>query len=212
VVLDFDGTITLRDIGHTICRHFVGDRARVPIAAWSRGELSLGEAQARIWPMVQASESEVMALVAEVGTFRPGVDELLGACRARDWPVTIASGGFDFYVRHLLGERLGGLAGLYCNRGWFTPGGMAVDFPHAELACGRCSVCKGRVIEQLASAGRPVVFVGDGLSDRCAAGRADLLFTVEGRELAAHCQAEGIAHVPFADLGRVAERLVAEFA
>src|SRR5262245_28879529 len=46
VVLDFDGTITLRDIGHSICARFVGDEVRAPIARWIKGELSLGEAQA----------------------------------------------------------------------------------------------------------------------------------------------------------------------
>jgi 2,3-diketo-5-methylthio-1-phosphopentane phosphatase len=213
LVLDFDGTLTLRDIGHAVCKHFLGDGGREPIAAWLRGELSLGEAQARIWPLVRAPEAEVLAFIAEVGTLRAGVDELLGTARGAGWPTVIASGGFDFYVRHLLGDRLRANPDLelVSNLGRFgAPGsGIAVQFPHVDPACRVCAVCKGVVLDRLRARhpDRTLIFVGDGLSDRCAVGRADRLFAVAGGELEAHCAASGSTCETFTDLGEVARAL-----
>jgi 2-hydroxy-3-keto-5-methylthiopentenyl-1-phosphate phosphatase len=47
--------------------------------------------------------------------------------------------------------------------------------------------------------------VGDGLSDKCAAGKADLVFA-KG-DLAKHCLEHGISHTEFADLAHVARHL-----
>lgn len=208
VTLDFDGTCTTRDIGYSICKHFVGDGVRPPVQAWLRGELSLPEAQALIWPQIRASRLEVMSFVSEVAALRPGLDRVIALCRARGWPLCIASGGFDFYLREILAERFAEL-NVICNRAWFTDAGMAVDFPHADLSCGRCAVCKGLIVDRLKRAGHDTVFIGDGLSDRCAAGRADRLFTIRGCELDEYCRSQSIACEPVDDLNDVAERLAA---
>jgi 2,3-diketo-5-methylthio-1-phosphopentane phosphatase len=212
LVLDFDGTLTLRDIGHAVCKHFLDEEARLPpIAAWMRGELSLGEAQAQIWPRVRAPEAEVLAYVAEVGTLRAGVDELLSTARERGWHVVIASGGFDFYLRHLLGERLrvDPAPELISNRGRFGASGIEVQFPHVDPSCRTCAVCKGVVLDRLRQRHpqRPLIFVGDGLTDRCAMGRADRLFAVAGGELESHCREAGAPCETFTDLGEVARAL-----
>ena len=51
------------------------------------------------------------------------------------------------------------------------------------------------------ASGLPVVFVGDGTSDRHAARVADVLFAKE--PLASWCRQEGVAHYPVTDLSGV---------
>ena len=48
--------------------------------------------------------------------------------------------------------------------------------PHMNPLCGRCGTCKKNRIRELADAGYTVVFVGDGLSDQCAAPTAHRIF------------------------------------
>ena len=52
----------------------------------------------------------------------------------------------------------------------------------------------------------PCIFVGDGLSDRYAAAKADIVFAKDS--LAAHCRKQAIGYVPFNELDEVAAFLV----
>src|SRR5262245_54303715 len=108
VALDFDGTVTMDDIGDLICARFAPSSWRDIDEQWVRGELPLQEAQRRMWGLCRCERHEALAYAREVGVLRPGLDELLSACERAGVPVWLASGGFDFYIEELLGPaRLG---------------------------------------------------------------------------------------------------------
>jgi len=211
-VCDFDGTAVLLDIGDEICRRFAP-------SAWDEfdrrlraGELSLPEAQLRVWPLVRASEEAVLAYVDEIARFRDGFERFCGEAVARGVRVLVASGGLDFYVRRVL-TRLGPLSPsieVIANLGRFRGGSIEVEFPHRySLGCTRwgCAVCKGRVLRRLAEDGFETLFAGDGRSDRCAAGIAGRLFAVEDSPLARYCRAQGIACTSFRSFGELVPAL-----
>ena len=207
VVLDFDGTVTQKDIGDEICDRFAPPVWRDIDAAWVRNEISLPEAQRRMWSLARAERPEALAYARQVGHLRPGLDGLFAAARQAGATLWLASGGFDFYIEALLGGRLGAFERSYFNATRFIDGRIEIDFPHGELACGRCAVCKGKVCDAARATGRPTIFVGDGSSDRCAIGRADRIFAVRGSLLARSCEERGVAHVPFDDFAEVAATL-----
>jgi 2-hydroxy-3-keto-5-methylthiopentenyl-1-phosphate phosphatase len=123
--------------------------------------------------------------------------------------VWLASGGFDFYIEALLGPRLGVFERRYFNATRFIEGRIEVDFPHAELACGRCAVCKGKVCDLARATGRPTLFIGDGASDRCAIGRADTIFAVRGSLLERVCAERGAECQTFESFEEIAGTLTA---
>lgn len=207
VVLDFDGTVTQKDIGDEICDRFAPPVWRDIDAAWVRNEISLPEAQRRMWGLARAERPEALAYARAVGHLRPGLDALLATARQAGATLWLASGGFDFYIEALLGARLGAFERSYFNATRFIEGRIEVDFPHGELACGRCAVCKGKVCDAARATGRPTMFVGDGASDRCAIGRADRIFAVRDSLLARACDERGIEHVAFDDFAEVAATL-----
>ncbi len=188
LVLDFDGTITEKDIGDEVCDHFADPSWKDIDAAWVRNEISLPEAQRRMWALAKAHREEAVAYAQSVGHRRPGLDALLCEVERQGGETWLASGGFDFYVEALLGSDVQRLSRRYYNATTFEGGRIAVDFPHTDLACERCAVCKGKVCDLAHTVARRVVFVGDGSSDRCAIGRADRLFAVEGGILDQHCR------------------------
>jgi 2-hydroxy-3-keto-5-methylthiopentenyl-1-phosphate phosphatase len=207
VVIDFDGTVTQKDIGDEICNRFAPPTWRDIDEAWVRNEISLPDAQRKMWALARAERSDAIAYAREVGHLRPGLDVLLAAAQRAGASVWLASGGFDFYIEALLGPRLEAFERRYFNATRFIDGRIEVDFPHAGLACGRCAVCKGKVCDVARASGRPTLFVGDGSSDRCAVGRADRLFAVRGSMLARVCDERGAPFVPFDDLAEVAAAL-----
>jgi hypothetical protein len=80
-------------------------------------------------------------------------------------------------------------------------GGAGVSFPYGHPRCHVCGTCKRERVRRHRDAGRAVVFVGDGPSDRYAANHADVIFAKHG--LATWCEAEGIAHQAWTDLSDV---------
>ena len=207
VVLDFDGTVTDKDIGDEVCDAFAPPAWRDIDAAWVRNEISLPEAQRRMWAMVRATRAEAVAHARKVGHRRPGLGALLDAAAARGGQIWLASGGFDFYVEALLDADAARFARRYYNATRFVDGRIEVSFPHDALACDRCAVCKGVVCDLARAAAARVVFVGDGSSDRCAVGRADALFAVHGGILDRHCAEIGATATRFRTLDEVAGRL-----
>jgi 2-hydroxy-3-keto-5-methylthiopentenyl-1-phosphate phosphatase len=192
IVTDFDNTLTTLDVGDALCDRFAPPEWHAIDDRWQRGEVSLPAAQREVWALVRATPAAVRDFVAAEARLRPGVPELLRACRARGVPVYVGSGGFDFYVEPLLAPHRDALAGVHCSRGVFHGDRIALEF-RAGLECPTCAVCKGRLCDQARAAhpGERVIFLGDGASDRCAIGRADLVLAVRGSQLAARCAADG---------------------
>lgn len=206
-MLDFDGTVTQKDIGDEICDRFAPPSWREIDAAWVRNEISLPDAQRKMWALARAERPEALAYAREIGHLRPGLDALLAAARQKGATMWLASGGFDFYIEALLGPRLGAFERSYFNTTRFVDGRIEVDFPHAGLMCGRCAVCKGKVCDAARATGRPTLFIGDGASDRCAIGRADRIFAVRGSLLERACAERGNSCVPFDDLAEIVDAL-----
>ena len=71
------------------------------------------------------------------------------------------------------------------------------SFPHYEQGCGFCGTCKGERVKSLSSEGELRVYIGDGLSDRCALGVAVLLFA--RGDLARLCREKEVDYHPFDD-------------
>jgi 2-hydroxy-3-keto-5-methylthiopentenyl-1-phosphate phosphatase len=155
---------------------------------WERREIALPDAQREMWALVTAPAEAILDYARAIGSIRPGLDRFLDGADGVE--LILASGGFDFYIEAILGPRLGRFDRVYCNRGVVGTTGVEVAFPFRDShGCALCAVCKGRLCAERRRAGRRVVFIGDGTSDRCAIGQADELWAVRGSKLAAGCRA-----------------------
>ena len=197
IVSDFDYTLTTIDVGDALCDRFAPPEWHAIDDRWLRGEVSLPAAQREVWALLRATPAAVREFVTTAARLRPGVPDFLRACHARGVPFYVGSGGFDFYLEPLLAPYRATLAGVHCSRGVFHGDRIALEFA-TGLECPTCAVCKGRLCDQARAAhpGERLVFLGDGASDRCAVGHADLVLAVRGSLLAARCAAAGTQ--PFA--------------
>jgi len=206
-IIDFDGTVTQKDIGDEVCDRFADPSWKAIDDAWVRNEISLPDAQRQMWALARASREEAVAYAREVGHRRAGLHALLDEVERQGGQAWLASGGFDFYVEALLAEESARFTRRYYNGTDFSEGRIAVSFPHEAMACARCAVCKGKVCDEARTLADRVVFIGDGSSDRCALGRCDALYAVRGGILDRHCKALGADAVRFTDFAEVAEGL-----
>ena len=204
---DFDGTVSPRDIGAALVRAYAAGRERdldALLDRWRAGTIGHRELTERQCGLLAVGEDEARAFVLRFA-LDPGFAPFVREARARGDEVMVVSEGFDFYLDALLARE--GLADLprAANRLTFGPGGtVRATFPHPDPACGSCGNCKGQHARAWRGRGFRTALVGDGLSDRCGAREADLVFA--RGDLLAWCTRERIPAEPFAEFADVAAR------
>jgi 2-hydroxy-3-keto-5-methylthiopentenyl-1-phosphate phosphatase len=190
LVVDWDGTITVRDSLVQVIHEF-GDPALLAELEPRVGiDLTLHEEIALEFLAISTPLEEVARWVVEHVEVRPGLREL-----AEVEPVVI-SAGFHELIEPVL-AREGVALEVRANRLDAWPDGWVVRF-RDETTCATC----GEPCKRAGLAGEPYAYAGDGYSDRCAALAADRVFARDS--LATHLDALGVAFEPFEDLHELA--------
>lgn len=118
------------------------------------------------------ADPELLRATAADPSFRPFAER----ARAVGIPVEVVSDGFGFFIEPAL-RRLGvEWVPIVTADTTFGPGGPRIEFPYGNAECFACGTCKRERVRAHQAAGRAVVFIGDGESDRYAAGYADVVF------------------------------------
>ena len=196
LVLDWDGTVTERDTLHMAIERFGDLDVFQAMEAQIGRALTLNEVIGIEMETISAPFEEVLAWLLEVVRVRPGLAELV----AEHEPL-IVSAGFRELILPIL-EREGIEAPVVANRLEPSPDGWRALFlerpacPVCGEPCKRMALVRGRA---------RYVFVGDGISDRCASLAADRVFARDG--LARWLDGEGVAYEPFDDLHDVRRAL-----
>ena len=175
ILLDYDGTVAQTDVGDTVmAEHVTGDWEPI-VKAYDEGRVGSRRTNAAELDLLRATENELMA-TAIAQPHDPGVVTLARRARAVGIPVEIVSDGFGFYIPAAL-ESLGlGDLPIISASTTFEGDRARIAFPNGHPACFVCGTCKRQRVLAHQAAGRAVVFVGDGESDRYAAGYADVVF------------------------------------
>ncbi|HSO95882.1 MAG TPA: HAD-IB family phosphatase [Acidimicrobiia bacterium] len=202
VFLDFDGTVTLRDVGqHLLARH-AADAWLGLHDEYDAGVIGSRECLVGQWELLDVDEATLRATAAEV-PIDPGFVPLVATLRDASAELTVVSDGFGFYADAVCGPA--GVPVLTNRVDWVTG---VLQFPHEDrcCACATCGVCKQAPIKDAHRAGRTTVLIGDGTSDRKAALLADVVFAKGA--LADWCDWYDVPHHRFATLADVHAALV----
>lgn len=196
VLVDFDGTASTNDVGNRLFDHITGGAWQGVVESWKQGRISSRECLIHECSLARAGREEILAFAAGQ-PLDPAFGAFMGEVRDRGWETRIVSDGLDLYIRAIL-EREGlGWIPVESNRVHVYGNRLLPSFPYAGRGCGRCGNCKGGAVAEARPFGR-VVFIGDGLSDRCGAETADRVYAKAGRDLARYCRENGIIHTRFA--------------
>jgi 2-hydroxy-3-keto-5-methylthiopentenyl-1-phosphate phosphatase len=131
--------------------------------------------------------------------------------RSRGAQVEVVSDGLGFYVASNLAALGVADVPVATNANRVDGGGAGMSFPFGHPTCFVCGTCKRERVRLHQAAGRVVVFIGDGTSDRFGAAHADLVFAKQA--LARMCESEGWPYLgwdSFADVRREVRRAFAD--
>jgi 2-hydroxy-3-keto-5-methylthiopentenyl-1-phosphate phosphatase len=193
LVLDWDGTITVRD-SLVAAVHELGDPS-VYNGGIQEAFDSYGQALAAEVATLRVSEEEAAAWAVENVEIRPGFHEL-----AERYEPIIVSSGLPQLILPVL-EREGVELEVRSNNAEVRPDGWRVIFRDE----GVCPVCGDKCKRRSLPDTRPLVFVGDGWSDRCASLAADRVFARTG--LADYLDEQGVPFERYETLNDVAAAL-----
>ncbi|CAN5535367.1 MtnX-like HAD-IB family phosphatase [soil metagenome] len=198
VYIDFDNTISVGDAGDELIRAFGSFE---PLhTELQQGAISVAEYYRRAASTFRsATTPEAIREWTLSVDIDPSFVKLVAWCTSEQIPITVVSDGFDVYIAPLM-QRVGlSTVPVYCNRLVYTDGGFVPEFPGASESCSCfCASCKRNTLLRHAAEDDVIVYIGDGMSDTCAAEHADVVFAKS--TLAAYCTAHGIPHHHFKTL------------
>jgi 2-hydroxy-3-keto-5-methylthiopentenyl-1-phosphate phosphatase len=205
IFVDFDGTITERDLLDTIAQTFGDPEVYAEVdRGLDERRLTLHEVLRREFEPVRAPLADVVDWVLEHAVIRAGFHELVSLAEERGWRLVVLSSGFRELIEPVLErEGLGGVE-LLANSIDPDPRGWRASF-RDEASCAVCGEPCKRASVVAESDGGEKVYVGDGISDRCGAEASDLVFARRG--LAAYLRERGVPFEPFEDFHEIAAAL-----
>ena len=199
-VVDFDGTITSRDITSELAAHYGGNayieiensyrRREIPIQIWLQ----------RIVKVFSVDLELLLEKALEWAEIRPGFDKFLESACESGRAVIIASDGLGFYIEPIL-EKYGlkkQISFIYHNETYINKSGkLEVRNPHAHRICTVCGNCKAAHVVKLKEEGRSVIYIGDGSNDRFGASWSDHICARD--ELAESCREHSLIYSQWTD-------------
>lgn len=197
VLVDFDGTITTRDIGDQVVINFAEPGWVEAMERYRTGELNVRELWAfEIGLLRKEREAEAVTHSTEIAEIREGFDEFIEYCDSNGFPVEVVSSGMNFYVDAILeAHGFGDLPRARPTVEYDEHGFGVMTMPGDLRDCGMTALCKCDRVWRLRRKGFRVMFVGDGESDQCVVSQADIVLATSNLRQA--CKSKGIAHTPF---------------
>jgi 2-hydroxy-3-keto-5-methylthiopentenyl-1-phosphate phosphatase len=201
VFVDFDGTISPLDTTDLLLERFADPRWRDIEEDWKAGRIGSRECMGRQIDLVRASPEQLDAFIADI-EIDPEFPGFVRRCRVLGHSVTVMSDGLDRSVASSL-RRADLDLPFHANRlEWIGGDRWRLTFPYARSGCrSLAGNCKCQLAESERRRAR--IVIGDGRSDFCISGWADLVLAKGA--LMAHCGQEGIPYIAFSEFAEASE-------
>ena len=194
-IIDFDGTLSVKDTIDDMLEHFADPSWEDVEKSWLNGDISAVECMTQQVRMVKANNITLEGFFRGIqldATFVPFYKYISQFAK-----VAIVSDGLDHAVKVAMRNAAMPDIPVYANHLHFTPSGLDISFPNKVEGCaGGNGTCKCAIAQNLSlESSGPVILIGDGKSDACLAGRADIVFAKGS--LIKHCEKNNIQHHKF---------------
>ncbi len=175
ILVDYDGTVALTDVSDTVMAEHVPGIWEDEVAAYDAGLAGSRRLMSFEMALVDVPAADLLATAA-AQPHDAGFVPFVRRAQAANVPIEIVSDGFGFFIRPAL-EALGvGELPVVTALTTFEGRRATIAFPNGHPTCLVCGTCKRNRVLAHQAAGRAVVFIGDGESDRYAAGYADVVW------------------------------------
>ena len=181
ILIDYDGTISLTDVTEQILAEHVPGVWEDEEANYDAGRMGSRRLLAWEVSLIDADPAALRATAA-AQPHDPGFVAFARWATAAGIPVEIVSDGYGFFIAPALKALGVGDLPVVTARTTFSGRRASIEFPNGHPTCLVCGTCKRQRVLAHRASGRQVVYVGDGESDRYAAGYSDVIFAKRSLE------------------------------
>ena len=208
VFIDFDGTISIEDVGDAIFSKF-GDTEKVNniISDLLCDKISSRQCWDDLCECVgSVNKKELEDFICSLD-IEPTFKSFVEYCRVQNIELYVLSDGFDFYIDKIFSKA--GLSGIkyYSNKLFVDDNGkLSASYPYFDEGSPTSANCKKNHIITHSSDEDYTVYIGDGNSDKDAAQYCDFIFAK--KDLARFCSMERISFYPFSSFDDVKNKII----
>ncbi len=201
---DFDDTVTVGDVGTEIVAAFGPKEWEEEEVAYLAGKMSVEETVRRQYGRVKVSPKELDKFIRQKTVVREGFFEFVSFCQAQDISLVIVSSGLDLYIEPILSRF--GLTNVehYTGNASLNHGSVTVEYkdPRGQPIQEGFKMAYFNLLKQR---GRPIVYIGDSMSDIVPATKSN--YILARGVLENQLRARGVPFFPFDDFNDVIKRL-----
>jgi 2,3-diketo-5-methylthio-1-phosphopentane phosphatase len=208
IFVDFDGTITIEDVGDAIFSKF-GETEKVnqTISDLLSDKISSRQCWDDLCDCVGSIKKIELESFIDTLDIEPTFKSFVEFCSDQEIELYVLSDGFDFYIEKVFGKA--GLSGIkyYSNKLLVDDNGkLSASYPYYDEGSPTSANCKKNHIIYHSSDEDYTVYIGDGNSDKDAAQYCDFIFAK--KDLARFCSMERISFYPFNNFDEVQNKII----
>ncbi len=212
VISDFDGTISKHDTNDLLMKCFGNKENKNIERLFREGKIGLKEGMRRHFQELDIDEETYLAFILSDIEMDVGFKQFHKKLKEQDIPLVIVSGGFLNGILPFLEKEKVKIEHIHANKLLFKKDKIEIDFLTNEVEChGKfrpCGNCKLKHFEEIKRSYGKVLFVGDGLTDRCIAERADIVFAKD--DLAEYCSEVMIPYIRYENFNDISTKFFGE--
>jgi 2-hydroxy-3-keto-5-methylthiopentenyl-1-phosphate phosphatase len=197
VFVDFDGTITEKDVGDSIFYRF-GDSQKVEviISKLLKDEITAKECWIELCHIVGNINKIELDEFLNTMKIDHHFKEFTEFCRKNEIDFYVLSDGFDYYIDRIFNREDLNSIRYYSNHLEITDDGKLIpSFPYEDQGCTTSANCKRNHIINHSSEEDFTVYIGDGNSDKYTSQFCDFIFAKD--DLLRFCEKERITFFPY---------------
>jgi len=197
---DFDGTISIQDVNDEIFKEFGDKQSQVIENKLQKNLISDRKAMEKQYELLDMSKNDFESFIYKNIDIDPYFKEFYEMIKEKNIKISIISGGFVEYIVIALNKaNITFEHSIYANTIEFNKDSTKPNFLHDINECeeifGPCGNCKNKILKEVND--KKIIYIGDGLTDRCVADMADHLLVKSNSILEKYCVKNNIAHNKF---------------
>jgi len=207
IFVDFDGTITTRDVGEAMFLEFGDpDKAIEIVNDWINEKINASTSWELLCNTIKDFNEQKFSIFLNTIKLDSGFKDFVKFCNINNFEINILSDGLDYYIKKILNKENFNHLNAYTNKLTFTDEKKLIpNFPYTDEECTKCANCKRNHILNHSSEEDFSVYIGDGWSDTCPAQYCDFVFAKNS--LLKFCEKNRVTFFPFSDFHDVIKKL-----
>ncbi|MBM3249646.1 MAG: HAD-IB family phosphatase [Candidatus Omnitrophica bacterium] len=179
VFFDFDNTIATCDVFDSMLPRFSRNDLWIELEKdWRKGKIGSKEClelQIRGMSLDKARLDKYLSGIK----LDPYFKKLVKLFQNRKIRTIVLSDNFDYILKRVLNYNAINKLKIYSNKLRFAKGRISPCFPYRSANCQICAHCKTKNLLANIKRDSIIIYIGDGRSDICPAGYADIVFAKE---------------------------------